>query len=88
MTSPGSPPPGGERHCETCVCGRRAPVQKDRNFGKPAGTIAWWEHEKAWEAYGVRYSQTAERIAERGGFGYGELVEFLGYYPTTWSVRP
>lgn len=76
-----------EPHCPTCVCGRRAPVQRSREHDKPAGTIAWWEHEKAWEVYGSRYSQSAERIAERGGFGYGELLEFLGHAPTTWSVR-
>jgi hypothetical protein len=73
------------KHCATCVCGRRAPVQRSRNFDKPAGSIAWWEHEKAWEKYG--YSQSAERIAERGGFSYGELVQYLDHEPTTWSIR-
>jgi len=73
-------------HCTTCVCGRRAPVQGHYTRGrKPPGTIAWWEHEKAWEGYG--HSQSAEQIAKRGGFGYDELVSFLGHEPTTWSVR-
>lgn len=80
-----------EPHCPTCVCGRRAPVQgesrRDGRGLKPAGTVAWWEHEKAWEPYGARYSQSAERIAERSGFGYWEMTDLLGHEPTTWSVR-
>lgn len=77
------------RHCQTCICGRRAPVQKSRKLNKPAGTIAWEEHEEAWAAYAARYGsrQSAERIAERAGFSYGELVMFLGHEPRTWSVR-
>lgn len=80
-------------HCSTCVCGRRAPVQRSRNGGTrhgvtygphPEGTISWAEHEQAWAVYGAQYRQSAERIAERGGFGYGELVEFLKREPTTW----
>lgn len=84
-----------ERHCPTCVCGRRAPVQGSRDGGEKqgvkygphgAGAISWAEHEEAWAVYGARYSgQDAERIAERGGFSYGELVEFLGREPTTWA---
>lgn len=79
-------------HCPTCICGRRAPVQASYESRgrprKPAGTVAWWEHEKAWEDYGARYSsQDAERIAERGGFGYWEMTDHLGHEPTTWSVR-
>jgi hypothetical protein len=66
---------------------RRAPVQGNREYGKPAGTVAWWEHEKAWQVYSRLYGngQSAERIAERCGFCYGELVEFLGEKPTTWE---
>lgn len=68
---------------EPVVRARRAPVN-----GSPRGTIAWSEHEKAWEAYHRRHSgQSAERIAERGGFSYGELVDHLGHEPSTWSVR-
>ncbi len=67
---------------------RRAPVQRNRRLDKPAGSIAWWEHEKAWEGYAKKYGsfyQSAERIAERCGFCYGELVEFLGHEPETWK---
>lgn len=74
-------------HCATCVCGRRAPVQAQRGVRGP-GTIAWWEHEQVWAGYAATYSgQSAERIAERGGFGWAECVEFLGHEPTTWSAR-
>jgi hypothetical protein len=75
-----------EKHCETCICGRRAPVQGERELKKGPGTIAWEEHLRAWSAYDAKWrcGQTAERLAERGGFSYGELVEFLGGEPKTW----
>ncbi len=90
-----------EKHCETCICGKRAPVQADATAHLPAdhpgrrpgargaGTIAWAEHLLAYAAYAARYgrSQSAERLAERGGFGYGELLELLGHEPTTWEPR-
>jgi hypothetical protein len=63
---------------------RRAPVN-----GIPRGTIAWWEHEKAWEAYSRRHSgPSANRIAERGGFSIEELTFQLGHLPTTWEPGP
>ena len=71
-------------HCKTCRCGQRAPVQKTRGLMNQPGTIAWWEHEKAWIGYG--YPQTADRMAECGGFDYAELVEFLGHEPVTWRA--
>jgi len=82
-----------EPHCPTCICGKRAPVQgdgghpKDRKHGP--GSIAWAEHLQAWSAYAARYGegQSAERMAERGGFGYGELQELLGREPETWEPR-
>ena len=69
---------------------KRAPCQEHRNRGKlvkPAGTIAWDEHLQAWHAYAKKYGsyQSAERIAERGGFGWTELVALLGREPTTWQ---
>lgn len=66
---------------------RRAPVQRNREFDKPPGTVTWAEHVEAWEAYSRKYGndQSAERMAERCGFCYGELVEFLGRKPDTWK---
>jgi hypothetical protein len=66
---------------------RRAPVQAER--GRPAGSVAWAEHERAWQGYQaqIRSYQSAERIAERGGFGYSELVRYLGAQPLTWMPR-
>jgi len=76
----------------------RAPVQGDglyylkdaRNIGSyPPGTIEWWEHEKAWVNYSLKYGvdQSAEVIASRGGFSYKELINLLGHDPTTWEKK-
>lgn len=56
---------------------------------RPPGLIEWEEHERAWEAYAKKYGtqQSAERIAERGGFGYNELKYLLGHAPETWRPR-
>lgn len=77
-----------------CSEERRAPVQGNLRIarGEPGhvpGTIAWGEHEEAWRAYNAKYrgDQSAERIAERQGFDYRELTEFLGHSPTTWRPR-
>lgn len=90
---------GNEKHCETCVCGRRAPVQgcypgerKQRKPGEPGygdGTISWAEHLAAYASYALvnGRSQSAETLAERGGFGWFELVEYLGREPETWAPR-
>jgi len=82
-----------KKHCPTCICGRRAPVQGELRHdpsGRPArglGTISWEEHEQAWALYAGKYGrdQSAQRIAERGGFGWHELVDLLGHEPTTWA---
>lgn len=51
----------------------KAPVQ-----GYSAG-IPWSLHLRAWDAYAKLYGrqQSAERLAERGGFGTTELDEFV-----------
>lgn len=89
------------KHCETCICGKRAPVQEtirsmigadyiagwgDR-LDKGPGTISWSEYLEAYSNYSARYgtSQSAERLAERGGMSYYELIMFLGRDPVTWS---
>lgn len=69
---------------------RRAPMQGEHGKNKrPGGTIAWSEHMKIYEAYAKRYGrdQSAERLAERGGFGWNECVLLLGREPTTWQPR-
>ncbi len=81
-----------EKHCETCVCGRRAPVQGDhRTCENPhgPGTVSWTEHCLAMSGYAREYGQgqTAERMAERGGLSYYELTLYLGREPTTWAPR-
>lgn len=53
---------------------------------RPPGTITWDEHVKAWQVYDRKYGgQSAERLVERGGFDYGELVDLLGHNPETWK---
>jgi len=84
-----------DKHCETCICGKRAPVQaeRDRNKSKGGdrgpGTLTWEEHLVAWSNYAARYGtgQSADRIAQRGGFGYWEITELLGHEPATWTPR-
>jgi len=76
---------------------RRAPVQGSGNWHLPKndlrrvgaqapGTVAWSEHEEAWIEYARMYgkSQSAERIAERGGFSHQELSDLLDREPSTW----
>lgn len=82
------------KHCATCICGRRAPVQGDRHAtdrtkDRAAGTVSWAEHLLAYSNYSARYGrdQSAERLAERGGFGYIEITGHLGHEPKTWTPR-
>ena len=80
----------GREHCPTCICGKRAPVMADCSKlgrGRGPGTIAWAEHLHAWSGYDAEYRSgpSAQRLAERGGFSYGELVTFLGHEPETWE---
>ena len=55
---------------------RWAPVQGEPKLKLPAGRIPWAVHELAWRAYAaaVPASQSAERMAERGGFGWAEII--------------
>ncbi len=63
---------------ETCGASRTAPVQVERGVAFPA-RIPWHFHERAWGAYAAagHGDQSAERLAERGGFGVYELVACL-----------
>jgi len=72
---------------------RRAPVQGDRwlpygTIGRENGTITWEEHLEIYEAYVKKWGcrdQSAERLAERAGFGYGEIIDLTGQPPKTWQ---
>lgn len=70
---------------------RRAPVQgtlrRDPRGVKPKGTITWTEHLAIYEVYAARFGrqQSAERMAERAGFGYWEATDLLGHEPETWE---
>ena len=77
--------PRAHGDCPTCICGRRAVVQRDAEHGP--GTVAWSEHLMAWGGYAAKHGQgqSAERVHERGGFSYGELRTYLGRDPTTWQ---
>ena len=57
--------------------------------GAGPGTISWAEHLIAWGGYDAKWGsgQTAERLAERGGFSYAELLDFIGHEPKTWMPR-
>jgi len=69
---------------------RRAPVQgigDGRSItptSRPPGTVPWLVHMQAFEAYARHFGlgQSAERLAERGGFSYGEMQCLLaGHSP-------
>jgi len=66
---------------------RVAPVQEPS--GGQVHQIPWGLHALLWEGYG--HNQSAERIAERGGFGRGELgqcaVGMYGHREGTRSVN-
>lgn len=66
---------------------RRAPIQRSHLL--PAGTISWDEHLEVHAAYERRYGriQSAERIAERGGFGHGEVYSLTGHAPRTFEPK-
>lgn len=72
---------------------RRAPIQGDYwlprgTLGREPGTISWDEHLEAYAVYASKYgtSQSAERIAERDGFGYEEITILLGHAPKTYQA--
>lgn len=55
------------------------PVMYERNSTPGPTTIPWTMADRAYSIYSARYGkeQSLERIAERGGFGAGELDEFI-----------
>lgn len=78
-----------EKHCATCICGRRASIQADGIPRTGGGTIAWAEHLEVFVQYARLYGaeQSAERIAERSGFGRREAESLLGRPLRTWEPR-
>lgn len=66
---------------------RPFPVQAEHgrpNESFPRTMIPWWVAEIAHEEYAKYHNQSLERIAERGGFGWMELVLLLG---KEWQTR-
>lgn len=72
---------------------RVAPVQDIRGASVPMGTIPWGLHEVLWLVYADHGhgNQSAERLAERGGFSRAELgmlaVGTYGARPTPAEGR-
>lgn len=66
--------------CKACSDGR-ALVQGDK-YERRDGTVPWATHLAAWQNYDEgHFGQDAERIDERGGFGYRELqCALAGHY--------
>ncbi|WNG57385.1 hypothetical protein F0U59_23425 [Archangium gephyra] len=80
--------------CEECVAQVRAkyrgfPLQADRVAKPGPVSIPWPVAERAWAAYSARYGrdQSVERLAQRGGFSWGEMDElFPGWREVTDEV--
>jgi hypothetical protein len=51
------------------------------------GTVTWSEHLEIWQLYAAKFGtdQSAERMAERGGFAFLEATELLGHAPRSWT---
>ena len=66
---------------------RRVPVHQDP--GRPAGTVEYKTHYAAWQNYNRHHlGQSALRIAERGGFSYGEMqCALAGHYDRCAECR-
>ena len=81
-----------DRHSPGCEFDR-VPVQADYGragrIANPPGWITWAEHLEVYDAYAERFGrgQTAERLAERGGFSKNEAEGLLGRPLTTWKPR-
>lgn len=56
---------------------RYAPVQGDRPEDLPAGQVPWAIHALAAREYNRHHNQSAERLAERQGFSWVELIACL-----------
>jgi len=56
---------------------KKAPVQGCYHTEIPHGEVPWCVHALAAEAYNKHYSQSAEQLANRGGFSWAEIVAGL-----------
>jgi hypothetical protein len=56
----------------------------------PDGSVSWADHLLAYAAYAAKYGteQSAERIADRGGFGVEEIGKILNVPHALDSWRP
>ena len=55
-------------------------LRNESPYGKaPASVIPWWLAQVAYQEYSRRYgtAQSLEKLAARGGFGRGELLQLL-----------
>lgn len=76
--------------------GRRFPIQGDVRWSplrpgtRPPGTVPWGVAELAYAAYVARFgrSQSLERLAERGGFGHGEMDLFAPGWRDSFEATP
>jgi hypothetical protein len=66
--------------CDACVTRVRAkypefPLQTDWDVKPGPVSVPWPVADRAWAAYSARYGrdQSVERLAQRGGFGWGEM---------------
>lgn len=78
----GAPAPSSSAEVE-----HRAPMQSSGGrHGRPRGSITWAEHEEIYAAYAARNGtrQSAQLLADRGGFGWSECEQLLGREPRTW----
>lgn len=69
----------------------RVPVQLSNRTAtlpaQPAGTISRTEYLEIYEIYAKKYGrdQSADRLIERGGFDYNEIITITGAPPKTWK---
>jgi len=65
---------------------RQFPIQAEHgrlSESFPKTMIPWWVAEEAHKEYAKHHDQSLETIAQRGGFGWLELVLLLG---KRWTV--
>lgn len=58
-----------------------------RALVKDGGTIAWWEHSLAWDAYFKQCQNrpvSSDDIEAHGGFALSELASYLNRKPRTY----